>query len=131
MRDEWKPISMSLDEVTICRSYTFEAAHFLPKLPEGHKCRRMHGHSYKIDVRITGKPDDMGLVRGIEFGVIDTFMEPVLISLDHHTWNDKLEDPTVENIAGYIATIISKGLGVPVTVRAYEGPRSWAQVSVQ
>jgi 6-pyruvoyl-tetrahydropterin synthase len=88
----------------------------------------MHGHSYRIDVRVSGPVDEGGLVRGVEFGQIDVVMDPILRSVDHHTWNDKIETPTVEHIASYIATLVGKALGVPVTVRAHEGPRSWAEV---
>lgn len=125
---------MSLDEVTICRSYTFEAAHFLPNItPKGvpHKCKNVHGHSYRVELRITGKPDERGLVRGVEFGALDVLMEPVLIGVDHHCWNDVLQTPSVENMAGYFAKIVNGALKIPVTVRVYEGPRSWAQVSLE
>ena len=128
MSKDFEPIRVMPSRAMISRSYTFEAAHFLSDLPVGHKCKRMHGHSYRVEVRIDGPVDEAGLVRGIEFGMIDTVMEPILISVDHHTWNDKIQCPTVEHIASYLAVIISKALNVPVTVRAYEGPRSWAEV---
>jgi len=126
-----KPIAINIMPkwATICRSYTFEAAHYLPDLPKGHKCQRMHGHSYRVEVRISGPVNAAGLVCNVEFGQIDTIMEPILISVDHHVWNDKLECPTVEHIASYLAQIVSKGLSVPVTMRVYEGPRSWAEVT--
>jgi 6-pyruvoyltetrahydropterin/6-carboxytetrahydropterin synthase len=127
---DWKPMKISLTTATISRSYTFEAAHHLPSLPPMHKCRRMHGHSYKVDVRISGPVDEAGLVYGIEFGRLDIVMEPIVNSVDHNCWNDKLETPTVENIAGYLAQILCEALQVPVTVRVHEGPRSWAEVSL-
>lgn len=128
-RDDGGPINVMPEEATISRSYTFEAAHFLPDLPPNHKCRRMHGHSYRVEIRISGPVDGAGLVRGVEFGQIDVLMDPILTSVDHHTWNDKLVSPTVEHIASYLARIVSRGLSVPVTARVYEGPRSWAEVS--
>jgi 6-pyruvoyltetrahydropterin/6-carboxytetrahydropterin synthase len=118
-----------MKEATISRSYTFEAAHFLPDLPPLHKCRRMHGHSYKVEIRISGPVDDAGLVRGVEFGAIDLALEPILTTVDHHLWNDKMPQPTVENIAHWFCMILEKVLNVPLTVRVYEGPRSWAEVS--
>lgn len=119
-------------EATISRSYTFEAAHYLPNLPPMHKCRRMHGHSYKVEIRISGPVDEAGLVRGVEFGAMDLVMDDIIIKVDHHLWNDKMEQPTVENIAAWFADLLSKPqtLNVPLTVRVYEGPRSWAEVSV-
>lgn len=118
-----------MTNTTICRSYTFEAAHYLPHLPPMHKCCRMHGHSYKVEIRISGQVDENGLVRGVEFGAIDVAMEPILISVDHHCWNDKIGQPTVEHIAYWFAMMVEKALNIPVTIRVYEGPRSWAEVS--
>lgn len=88
-----------MNKATICRSYTFEAAHFLPGLPPMHKCRRMHGHSYRVEVRITGELDKAGLVRGIEFGAMDLVMEQIITTVDHHVWNDKLSVPTLRGRA--------------------------------
>jgi 6-pyruvoyltetrahydropterin/6-carboxytetrahydropterin synthase len=116
-------------KATISRSYTFEAAHHLPDLPIGHKCRNMHGHSYRVEVRVWGEVDPAGLVRGVEFGALDLVMEPLLTLVDHHCWNDMLPQPTVENIAAWFAEMLQHHLQVPVTVRAHEGPRSWAEVS--
>jgi 6-pyruvoyltetrahydropterin/6-carboxytetrahydropterin synthase len=122
--------TVKVKQATICRSYTFEAAHHLPALPPAHKCRRMHGHSYTVEIRVSGPVDEKGLVRGVEFGWLDTLMEPIINSADHHIWNDKLNTPTVENIAGWFALLLGKALpDTPFTVRAYEGPRSWAEVT--
>lgn len=73
-----------------------------------------------------------GMVRGLEFDVIDTVARALVSICDHQTLNDVpgLEVPTIENIAPWFANAIQKGLGGPVTVRIYEGPRSWAEVSV-
>lgn len=122
---------------TISRSYTFEAAHHLPSLPIGHKCRRMHGHSYKVEWHITGEVEESGLVANIEFGALDVWMASVLNTVDHHVWNDKLECPTIENIAQWFLDLFTDAKsGFPsspklgfITCRVYEGPRSWAEVS--
>jgi 6-pyruvoyltetrahydropterin/6-carboxytetrahydropterin synthase len=116
-------------QATICRSYTFEAAHYLPDLPPMNKCKRMHGHSYKVEIMISGPVDKAGLVRGVEFGAMDVVMEPILLTVDHHLWNDKMDQPTVENIAEWFVFMVKEQLQVPLTVRVYEGPRSWAEVS--
>ena len=115
--------------VKISRAYTFEAAHNLPHLPEGHKCRRTHGHSYRVEIRIEG-PLENAMVRGVEFEMIDAVMEALLNTVDHYELNDRIPDPTVENIARWFALAVSKGLGdIPVTARVQEGPRSWAQAT--
>ena len=44
--------------VELSKSFTFEAAHWLPTFPEGHKCRRLHGHSFRVEVRVAGKVNE-------------------------------------------------------------------------
>jgi len=82
------------------RSYRFEAAHFLPKVPEGHKCARMHGHSYQIEVAIEG---DVDPERGwlVDFAEIDEHVAPLVRLLDHQVLNevDGLANPTSELLA--------------------------------
>ncbi|MEM7356482.1 MAG: 6-carboxytetrahydropterin synthase QueD [Acidobacteriota bacterium] len=87
----------------IFRSFTFEAAHFLPKTPEGHKCRRMHGHSFYVEVHVTGEVDaETGWV--MDFADLKRAIEPIEQALDHRLLNDieGLENPTSESIARWI-----------------------------
>jgi 6-pyruvoyltetrahydropterin/6-carboxytetrahydropterin synthase len=119
---------------TISRNYRFEAAHSIPGLPPHHKCARVHGHSYLVELRISGELDSIGFVEGIDFGALDLVMEQLLKLLDHQTLNDVpgLEQPTVENIAWWLVDMVGKALGRAVAVRVYEGglggmPRSWAE----
>src|ERR1700689_1246665 len=82
------------------RHYRFEAAHFLPKVPPGHKCARMHGHSYQIDLVIEGDVDpELGWV--IDFAEIDEHATPLVRRLDHQVLNeiDGLANPTSELLA--------------------------------
>ncbi|MFT3700462.1 MAG: 6-carboxytetrahydropterin synthase QueD [Kofleriaceae bacterium] len=81
------------------RTYRFEAAHFLPKVPVGHKCARMHGHSYSIIVTIDGEIDADGWV--MDFSAIDQHVTPLVKQLDHQTLNEiaGLENPTSELLA--------------------------------
>jgi len=82
------------------RSYRFEAAHFLPKVPPGHKCARMHGHSYQILVVIEGEVDpERGWV--MDFAEIDDHANPLVKQLDHQILNeiDGLANPTSELLA--------------------------------
>lgn len=120
--------------------FTYEAAHRLPKVPPGHKCGRMHGHSYHLTVFIEGKVEDhTGWV--IDFADVRDVVAPVIAHLDHHTLNDILDNPTVENqliwlwerIAvtdgGAITQGRLKGTDVPVRVvqlTLSETPRSRA-----
>lgn len=85
------------------RTFRFEAAHYLPKVPPGHKCARMHGHSYQLDVVIEGEIDpERGWL--IDFADIDEQVAPIVRRLDHHVLNeiDGLANPTSELLAAWL-----------------------------
>lgn len=89
--------------VELSKSFTFEAAHWLPTFPEDHKCRRLHGHSYRVDVLVAGEVDErLGYL--VDYGDIKAACEPVRKQLDHFCLNEieGLENPTSENIARWI-----------------------------
>jgi 6-pyruvoyltetrahydropterin/6-carboxytetrahydropterin synthase len=89
--------------VELFKLFTIEAAHLLPQLPEGHKCRRLHGHSFRIEVHITGPvTQPLGWVR--DFADIGQAFRPIYEQLDHHYLNEieGLENPTSENLARWI-----------------------------
>jgi 6-pyruvoyltetrahydropterin/6-carboxytetrahydropterin synthase len=90
--------------VELKKEYRFEAAHHLPRVPEGHKCRRVHGHSYRIELHVRGAVDPhTGWL--IDFGVLDEVFEAeVFRKLDHRNLNDVpgLENSTCENLAAFI-----------------------------
>src|SRR5690554_7378382 len=89
--------------VELKKSFTFEAAHSLPNTPEGHKCRRLHGHSYTIEIEVKG---EVGEHSGwlIDFTDIKTAWEPLHAELDHYYLNEieGLENPTSEVLSGWI-----------------------------
>lgn len=87
----------------IFREFTFEAAHHLPNTPEGHKCRRLHGHSFRVGLSVTG-PVDRHAGWVMDFADIKAAFEPTLQQLDHYNLNDVdgLENPTSENLARWI-----------------------------
>ena len=85
------------------KEFRFEAAHFLPHVPAGHKCGKMHGHSYKVTLFIEGEVGNhTGWV--MEFDEVKKAFHPILQMLDHAMLNDipGLENPTVENLAIWI-----------------------------
>ena len=89
--------------VRVVREFTFEAAHLLPQVPSGHKCARLHGHSFKVEVICEGEIDDTtGWL--VDFGDIKIAFEPLMDQLDHRYLNDVpgLENPTAENIARWV-----------------------------
>jgi 6-pyruvoyltetrahydropterin/6-carboxytetrahydropterin synthase len=85
------------------KTFQFEAAHLLPHLPQSHKCRRLHGHSFKIEVAVTGECDSkLGWV--MDYAEIGEAFRPIWERLDHCYLNEigGLENPTSENIALWI-----------------------------
>jgi 6-pyruvoyltetrahydropterin/6-carboxytetrahydropterin synthase len=87
----------------IFKEFTIEAAHWLPHVPEGHKCRRMHGHSFRVRVVVRG-PVDESLGWVMDFAAIKEAWRIVDEQLDHRCLNDVkgLENPTSENLARWI-----------------------------
>jgi 6-pyruvoyltetrahydropterin/6-carboxytetrahydropterin synthase len=90
--------------MVITKSFTFEAAHYLPHVPAGHKCRRIHGHSFKVQLEVSGAlHPQMGWVQ--DYSDISAAFQPLREQLDHHFLNQDvpgLENPTSENIAIWI-----------------------------
>jgi 6-pyruvoyltetrahydropterin/6-carboxytetrahydropterin synthase len=89
--------------VRLTKSFHFEAAHDLPSFPDGHKCRRLHGHSFQFDVVVEGNVDP-GKGYLIDYGDIQKAAEPVVKILDHYYLNEieGLSNPTSEMIAMWI-----------------------------
>lgn len=89
--------------VRLVHEFRFEAAHLLPRVPPGHKCRRLHGHSFKIELAVSGgvNPETGWFV---DFGEIYAVWRPLWDVLDHTYLNDVegLENPTSENLAKWI-----------------------------
>ena len=90
-------------QVSLVKTFRFEAAHWLPTFPEGHKCRRMHGHSFVVDVEVSGSVDpEQGYL--MDYGEIAAAWSPIDKALDHRVLNDidGLENPTSEMLAVWI-----------------------------
>lgn len=82
------------------KEFGFEAAHHLPNVPDGHKCARLHGHSFRVRVSVEGPVgDDTGWV--MDFADVSAVVRPVIDELDHRYLNeiDGLANPTSENVA--------------------------------
>jgi 6-pyruvoyltetrahydropterin/6-carboxytetrahydropterin synthase len=89
--------------VDIFKQFTIEAAHHLPNVPDGHKCRRLHGHSFRIEVHVSGPVAAReGWVQ--DFADLGAAFKPIYDQLDHYCLNDieGLENPTSENLARWI-----------------------------
>lgn len=87
----------------ITKSFTFDAAHWLPEVPDDHKCRRLHGHTYTVILGLEGELDPrLGWVE--DYNVVKAAFGPLRAELDHHCLNEipGLENPTAEVLAAWI-----------------------------
>jgi len=108
---------------TIIKEFRFEAAQTLPTAPEGHKCRNMHGHSFKIEIACTGTVDPaIGWV--YDHAEISRAMNPLLDKLDHSYLNEieGLENPTIENMCAWFWRILAPQLPGLSEIVLYETP---------
>jgi len=109
--------------ISIGKSYRFESAHFLPLVPDGHKCKNMHGHNYRVDIVIEGYLDTQGFVT--DFADLDKKVAPLIAQLDHKLLNEVegLQNPTAEHIAmWFFGRIACK------QVKVFENSECWAQI---
>lgn len=102
--------------------FHYDAAHYLPNVPDGHKCGRMHGHTYHLTVTVTGAVDpDSGWV--MDFADIKSYVKHAIHTLDHHLLNDVdgLENPTAENQVRWLWSVLSTVLPALSQLRLQEG----------
>jgi 6-pyruvoyltetrahydropterin/6-carboxytetrahydropterin synthase len=108
-------------QVELTKEYRFEAAHSLPFVPASHKCSRVHGHSYKVEISVSG-PVDPKTGWLIDFGVIDDAWHELFLRFDHHNLNEVpgLENSTCENIAGYVWRALAPGIPALSAITVWE-----------
>lgn len=108
-------------QVRLAKTFAFEAAHSLPTFPEGHKCRRLHGHSFQVEVVVAGNVDP---AKGylIDYADIKTVCAPICDQLDHRYLNEieGLENPTSEALARWIWQRLKPNLPLLVRITVHE-----------
>ena len=112
-------------EAELIRTFRFEAAHRLPNIPHEHKCRRMHGHNYRVDVHVTGPVDPhVGWV--MDFDEIRRIVHPVLEALDHQVLNEVpgLANCTSELLARYMWDRVAPSLAGLTAITIWESDNS-------
>lgn len=115
----------------IYKEFRFDAAHHLPNAPEGHKCRRLHGHTYTVVLHLEGDVDqETGWL--IDFGDVSAAFKPIIRDyLDHHNLNETLEmeNTTSENLAIWIWNKLKPELPLLSRVTVKETPTCGAVYS--
>lgn len=114
----------------IGRQFTFCAAHHLDRLPPGHKCTRVHGHTYTVEVQLASDQlDSVDMV--CDFADLDSLGEHIAATMDHRDLNQALNlQPTCERIAEYLYRWCrdnSPAGPLVAAVRVSESPRTWAE----
>ncbi|PZG44541.1 6-carboxytetrahydropterin synthase QueD [Spongiactinospora gelatinilytica] len=113
----------------IAKRFAFSASHRLDLLPEGHPCRRDHGHNYVVEIRLTAQElDPYGFVA--DFSELTPVRDHLADTYDHRCLNDVLEQPTCERLARRLYRWCSDNLPVAHLLRAVrvsETPSTWAE----
>ncbi len=107
--------------VRLSKTFHFEAAHDLPTFPSAHKCRRLHGHSFRFDVIVQGEVDPtQGYL--VDYGDIKAAAGPLVARLDHYYLNEVegLENPTSEVLAKWLWDRLQPRLPMLAGIIVYE-----------
>ena len=113
--------------MVIHKSFTFDSAHSLPNVPEGHKCKNIHGHTYHLKVFLEGDLDSyLGWV--MDFGDLKNIINPLIERIDHKNLNDihGLENPTCEIFIKWIWDELKPDLPLLSRIELNETPTSGA-----
>ena len=114
-------------QARITKAFHFDSAHYLPHVPEGHKCGRMHGHSYRVVLGLEGELDPvLGWVQ--DYGEVKAAFAHLLERFDHQVLNEipGLENPTAEVLAVYIYNELKSTLPRLTDVTVCESPTAEA-----
>lgn len=111
----------------IFKQFTFDSAHFLPHVPDGHKCKEIHGHTYRLTVYVEGEIEKK-LEWVMDFAEMKNVIDPVVKSIDHKLLNNisGLENPTCEIIAVWLWNKIKPEIPLLTKIELHETPTSGA-----
>ncbi|MBN8223064.1 MAG: 6-carboxytetrahydropterin synthase QueD [Spirochaetes bacterium] len=103
------------------KEFVFDSAHFLPFVAQDHKCRRLHGHTYRVVIGVEGDVGETGWI--MDFADISAAVQPILQTIDHTLLNavDGLDNPTAENIAVWIFSRVKEVVPLLSFVSVQEG----------
>src|SRR6266849_659488 len=114
---------------TIGKQFHFSASHQLVHLPDGHPCKRLHGHNYTVELILCSHAlDRRGFV--LDYNEMAPFAKHIYETLDHRHLNDRMEMPTAERIAEYlwdVAAELYRPENILITVRVHETPSTFAE----
>lgn len=111
-----------MKQVKLSQTCRFEAAHHLPMLPEGHRCRNIHGHNYKVVAVVAGFVDARGVL--MDFCDIEAELQAACNQLDHRLLNDIVDNPTAENLSEWLWEQLSTNLPQLIEVQVHENENS-------
>jgi len=109
----------------IFKKFTFDSAHSLPNVPDGHKCKAVHGHTYQLTIYIENElVENLDWV--MDFAVVKSVVKPIIDIVDHKYMNDieGLENPTCEKIAIWLWDRIKAGIPSLKKIELNETPTS-------
>lgn len=111
--------------ISVFKEFSFDAAHYLPNLPDDHKCRGLHGHTYRVKISIEGELD---IINGwvMDFSQLKKQILPVIGQLDHKLLNEieGLGNPTCEIVAVWLWNKLKPELPQLSSIELYETPSS-------
>jgi len=119
--------------VTIAKQFTFDAAHHLPTVPIDHKCHRMHGHTYRVEIVFTGEIMASGFCDDIDYADIEVVWNRIHAMVDHRVLNDipGLEVPSTEILVWWIAQQwLRMSYRLPSSIRIQESSTTWCEADL-
>jgi 6-pyruvoyltetrahydropterin/6-carboxytetrahydropterin synthase len=113
-------------KIKIAKTFDFDAAHWLPNVPEDHKCRQLHGHTYRVELMCEGEVGSDGML--LDYAEIAKVWWPIHDVIDHRCLNDieGLENPTSEVFAHWLLSRLPAWV---TAARVYESPATWAEAA--